>query len=502
MAETTGYDYDIFISYAHNDNSILSGDKGWVTEFHGLLSNWLVRQRGLKDLKIWFDESSLDGNTTVNDAIKSSIEKSALFFVIHSRNYYKSQYCNQELDWFLDHNQRYVNGIQVGNESRLFNIQIQNLHFETWPEKLTGTSGFVLHDANQRDDLGFPTSSKNNARLFDRQMRKVVESTSKIIETLKQLTPTPLVNVAPETDAGTPNIFIANVPDSLKSFRNQLINEVGDKATILDSLPPPFETHEHDKQLSAALNQASLSIHLLDQFSGTQIIGASDGCTFPKVQADTARGREQRSLIWVPDSLMADDIEEADQASWLNELENGQRKSSGFHFVRSTRQAFIDQVNQVIDELAEEPQGPRQLSRFLIDTHQKDQRHAYRLADILADRGIDVDFNKESSDPIKSLENFEDAVREVQHLIIMFGEVAPQWVGGRIRTAVKIIADQLQKGDSVLDAIWVFMLPNCPGEQSLPKVPAFFKINCLDNSAQHSIDDNVIQRLLNSQGGQ
>lgn len=501
MAQTPGYEYDIFISYAHDDNYPLgAGDNGWVTQFHELLSNWLTRQRGLKDLKIWFDKTHLGGNTRFDDAIKRGIESSALFFVIHSRNYQNSPYCNQELDWFLDHNQRYLNGIRVGDESRLFNIQIQNLHYGQWSEKLAGTSGFVMHDAKNAESLGFPITTDD--KLFSKQMHGVIESTEKTLLALAKHSPKPgPENPAPKEDNNTPKVFIANVPDSLKSFRKQLINEIGSKATILSDLPPPFPYAEHERQLQTVLEQSSLSIHLLDQFGGMEIIDATDGSTYPQVQADTARKRNQRSLIWVPETLNTDDIEEPEQAIWLNDIENSQRESTGFHFVRSTRQAFIDQVNQVLDELLRQEVTEEEPSRFLIDTHQKDQRHAYRLADVLADRGIDVDFNKESSDPVKSLESFEQAVREVKHLIIMFGQVAPQWVGGRIRTAVKVFAEQMQHTDPILEGMWVYMLPSCPGKKALPKVPQLIKLTCLDNSQHDAIDENVIQELLNKPMG-
>lgn len=346
----------------------------------------------------------------------------------------------------------------------MFNVQIQNLHYEHWSEKLAGTSGFVMHDAKNTEDLGFPISTDDKS--FNKQMRGVIESTEKTLLALAKHSTKPKERPDLEEDNNAPKIFIANVPDSLKSFRKQLVNEIGNKATILDDLPPPFPQAEHEKQLQASLEQSSLSIHLLDQFGGMEIIDATDGSTYPQVQADTARKRNKRSLIWIPETLNTDDIEEPEQAIWLNDIENGQRESTGFHFVRSTRQAFIDQVNQVLDELLGQQVTEEELSRFLIDTHQKDQRHAYRLADVLADRGIDVDFNKESSDPVKSLESFEQAVREVKHLIIMFGQVAPQWVGGRIRTAVKVFAEQMQHTDPILEGMWVYMLPSCPGEKS------------------------------------
>ena len=48
MSEVDGFDFDIFISYSHDDNYPLTGDLGWVDQFHDVLENWLHRRRGLK----------------------------------------------------------------------------------------------------------------------------------------------------------------------------------------------------------------------------------------------------------------------------------------------------------------------------------------------------------------------------------------------------------------------------------------------------------------------
>ena len=498
MAQTSGYDYDIFISYAHDDNTKLSGNNGWVTQFHELLYNWLKKLRGKKKLKIWFDENNLGGNTYFDDAIKKGVEKSALFFVIHSQNYHHSTYCNQEFDWFIQYNQRFRNGIKVGDNSRLFNIQIQNIHYDQWPEKFSGTSGFVLHDSCS-DGPGIPTSPSHNGQLFDRQMRKVVDAAGEVLDAISLQASIYNNHISPE-DQIIPKVFIANVPDSLKAFRNQLVSEIGDKAEVLDQLPPPFEMVKHQEALGKLLNQASLSIHLLDQFSGTEIIGALDGKTFPRVQAETALQGAQRSLVWIPDTLVDSNIEETEQASWLNKLEIDDGRSRCFSFVRSSRQTFVGQVNQLIDEITEKSISDTPLSRLLIDTHYKDQRHAYRLADILADRGIDVDFNKESVNPIKSLENFENIVREVEHLIIMFGRVSPKWVSGRIRTAARTVVNEQDDVETKLENISVFMLPSCPGKKTIIKVPKVFKLNYLDNSNNDQIEKSVVEALLNAKG--
>ncbi|MEZ5449808.1 MAG: hypothetical protein R3E89_12825 [Thiolinea sp.] len=79
---------------------------------------------------------------------------------------------------------------------------------------------------------------------------------------------------------------------------------------------------------------------------------------------------------------------------------------------------------------------------------------------MLARHRFEVEFNQESSDPVRSLENFERNVRQTHHLVIVFGHVAPQWVKGRIQTAIKIASTEL---DGLLKGIWVFSLPHCNG---------------------------------------
>ena len=55
MGQIAGYDYDLFISYSHNDNEPLSGHR-WVDEFHEALQNWLVKRRSYDKLSIWRDD--------------------------------------------------------------------------------------------------------------------------------------------------------------------------------------------------------------------------------------------------------------------------------------------------------------------------------------------------------------------------------------------------------------------------------------------------------------
>jgi hypothetical protein len=493
MAYTDGYDYDIFISYSHDDDTAPEGRTGWVTEFHDYLSHWLIKKRHLKGMKIWIDDE-LSGNTLFDRAIEDRISRSALFFVLHSNNYQSSDYCRRELDWFFQHNKRRPEGLMVGDESRLFNILINNIPYTDWPEALSEaggpTSGFVLHDAEGEGEFGYPTSMDDSR--FDRQLRKLVEAIARTLDAFPRKAQT-----APSAEVQTSGIslFLADVHDTLRPFRKRLIAEIGDKARILDALPPPYPSAEHDRQLEATLQQANLSIHLLDQWPG-RVVDDLEEQTYPRLQAESATRHQTPSLIWVPESLAEEEIEDEQQTAWLGRMEQGELGDTNFQFIRSGRQALIDQVLQTLPSLQQKSDDGVPVS-FLIDTHQKDQRYAFKLADLLSEKGVEVEFNKESRDPVKSLTDFEQAVRQVQNLVIMFGKVAPAWLKGRMQTTVKVIADQLQKNNPIPHKLWIVLLPGCPGHDAVPRIP-LLRVDLLDNTRADGIAPDLLRQLLDA----
>ena len=77
MSEAPGYDYDIFISYAHVDNEpILAAQQGWVDALIRLLSIDLTMKIGRREaFSIWFDEQQLRGNHEINGHISEQVRR-------------------------------------------------------------------------------------------------------------------------------------------------------------------------------------------------------------------------------------------------------------------------------------------------------------------------------------------------------------------------------------------------------------------------------------------
>ena len=102
MGIVSGFEYDLFVSYAHANNQDVSDkQRGWVTELHDELSKALWQEMRAKP-EIWRDEGGLDGKQ-VHGAIREAVESSAVFLAVVSRSYLDSEYCcDKELRSFVE----------------------------------------------------------------------------------------------------------------------------------------------------------------------------------------------------------------------------------------------------------------------------------------------------------------------------------------------------------------------------------------------------------------
>jgi hypothetical protein len=258
----------------------------------------------------------------------------------------------------------------------------------------------------------------------------------------------------------------------------------------------PYEIDGYSDKITETLTQAQLSIHLFDQFTGRSVDDWRAGVCLRK-QFELAFENRVPQLIWVPDILEISEIGDKNHAAFLDVLENGIRENNNYEFVRSSFQRLSELILQTIRKLKGRRESAAESHVYLIDTHQKDQQVAYRLAGILADKGRDVDFNKESRDSVENVNIFEESVNQVRHLIIVFGKVGSRWVDGRIKKCLKSYIKRFECGTPTqLEKIWIYLMPDSKHKNQLPRLPRLIPIEILDNTHSDEIDPNVISALL------
>ena len=499
MAYTQGFDYDIFISFSHLDNQTLPGasdsDGGWIEQFRNQLETWLT-SRGFAGLKVWWDIERLGGNTDFDQRIKDDLGRTALFFVIHSRNYRDSVYCEKEMDWFVEQAKSHSLGLTVDGNRRLFNILINNIPYTEWTntghwtDPLKGTTGFPCHNAEKREDFGDPLRPKAESQRFTDALRAIIDSATTTLKAFPKEAP----QVHPPADSDRPILFIADVADTQAKLRRRLIKEIGDRARILDTIPPPYPEAEHDAALDNVLQQADLTIHLLCASPGREMDDAE--VSYPHRQADVAAAAEPLTLLWLPDTVALEMIEDDEHKAWLRSFETGARADQRYQFQRGSRERLIsdllDRIERLSKARAQPDTGPRGI---LIDPHRQDQSYGFELAAGLTrdHPELNIRITSDADKPADSWSGFDNLVAQTQDLVVLFGRVDPGWVKGRVEHAFKVAATQ---AETTLESIWVLLLPDCHEETVLRRLPKFIRVEILDNRNASHIAEETLHRLL------
>ncbi|MBL7871688.1 MAG: hypothetical protein JNM78_08775 [Cyclobacteriaceae bacterium] len=328
-----GYQYDIFISYRHNDNKY----DGWVTEFVEKLSQEL--NATVKDkLTIFFDKNPKEGlqethhvDQSINDKIKALI-----FIPIVSQTYcditsfaWKYEFKvfkNESENDTLGQTIRLVNGNYA---SRILPIRIHDIDVEDVKLLESEMSGalrsidFIYRDAGVNrplrpvdDDL-----AGSGGILYRNQINKLANAVKEIVQGIKQLErgeikappahdltarqiiPTTFSTSLPSSikvqviDRQRPTIYLAWTSSDLKEQREEMaiiLQKAG--FNVLPSIDCPADDADFRKRVSEEVRKCTCSLHILGNEFGRRFEIESD-ISFPQFQLD-----EVKKLVESPTS--------------------------------------------------------------------------------------------------------------------------------------------------------------------------------------------------------
>ncbi len=446
MAFLPEFETDIFISYARVDNKTATDGEGWVALFIKHLQTELDKLHGrMGEVKLWWDPT-LDDNQLFDVKIQNQINSSAIFLALTSNGYLRSEYCRKEIRWFREQAEQ-NHGLKIGDRLRVVNVMLNNIPPKDWPDEFQGAIGSKFHDAEREDELGQPPLPGET--LFREKLRKLSESIFRTLKEFQKIAEAPAPKPEPEDSFV---VFLADVADSLQNRRDLVANELRQQGVrLLDFLPPPHEAAAHDAKLKTEIARADLAVHLLNEWGGRRMDG-KPSITYPQQQVELGLQHAKSQLIWVPQSLnkaAIEKLEDATQRDLLARLEDGNREQSRYRFLRESPSAIArevinqleEQKRQQLEEL-ERQKSKAQTESYsaLIDTHLKDQLHAWELGRALTENKITPLINPPVDDPALSLKLLEDRLRQVSRLIILFGEVTEDWVRARLGEALSVAA--------------------------------------------------------------
>lgn len=251
--------YDVFISYAHVDNKVSKG-KGWVTLLHDALKIRLDMLLG-EESKIWRDEE-LQGSDKLTDRIKEALERTNVLISVLTPRYTKSEWCNNELQYFLQTN---INEKKLENFHKFNVCKVIKTPVDDEPQAM-----------KQLDLLGFPFVKADTTppkELFpgwgEEADQEAIKKINDLAYEIKILLKIIKESSGDDQTQSKGSVYLADTSQDVLENRNEIRRELEAQGyTVLPRGDLPRSFSEIQDQVQCHLSQSICSIHLIGKCYG------------------------------------------------------------------------------------------------------------------------------------------------------------------------------------------------------------------------------------------
>ncbi len=454
MAYVTGFEQDIFISYAQVDNT--PSDRNgreirWVSYLKDQLQKRVDQKLGrIGATGIWMDLEDLAGNESVTSAIDSAIHKTAALVVVLSDGYLSSMWCQKEIRAFVE---------SAGAQGRLFVVHLADIALEKRPEGIRDLIGFNFFDREVQAELD-PFGTE-----YSRELLKLREKLAGKLTEMKQ---TPVSGVSKRAVSQTvaavpaaPAIYLAEGTPDLDDTRDALatfVEKLGYR--VLPAKVYPRGAEEFTEMLETDLAQAKLFVQLLGSFGTRRTEDVPEGYEGLQLARAQAAG--------IP-TIRAYEREAVDVKTIKNEAHRAFVGASDV--MAQDLEEFKAAIKAKLEELAlreAKPAAPETGDNpVLIHVLGGDLAAAFQIRDRLASQNMAYEIVDET-EPLEELAK----IRDYSGLVLVYGEKSEgKWIKQKMRTFMDL---RLSK-QPVEPACVLYFAPPEKRNQMLASPPPFFR---------------------------
>lgn len=428
MAYVPQYTHDVFVSYAHADDTIDASGQGWVAQFVACLEAAL-RQRlgGTGELQVFFDDRQLQANQQL-DELLAAARGSAVFLAIASRSYAQRPWTQRELGAFSG---------STGDLHRLFAVECLPLdEGDVYPAPLQEQKRIEFWQVHApHSQTAVPLSPSLDSVQFHRRIHDVAEqirkqlmllrvASGKAPPTLGALNQAVILPARPAC-----KVMLAQVTDDLEDQRDQLrsyLEQYG--AEVL-----PVDAYLQDgvrfrEALDANLQQSGLFVQLLGAYAGRSPPDLPEGYT--RAQLASAQARKIDIMQWRPPDLDLNAIANASQRELL----------SGPHVAATGFEAFKAEVlrraTRPSPSAGQQPQG----SLVFVNADRDDLDIAKQIQREFQNHSFPVALPALDGAAEDVRTDLEENLLQCDALVLVYGRTSPLWVRGQLRLYNKLKA--------------------------------------------------------------
>lgn len=299
MSYLPSFEYDVFISYTHTDNEIVTGERGWIDAFHHVLERRLPIALGV-EAKVWRDPK-VRRNEHINDSLPRRVREAAVLISVLSPLYLNSEWCLKEVKVFRD-NAEASGGLKIGDRSRIMKV----FKYPVDNRELIPSLGDVMgHDLYRVDEKGIPheldPDIDKKARLeFVTKLTEIAYEVRELLNEFKE----PAGKAAIERPEPR-TVYLAETTWDIREERELVRRELRQRGFRVFPDGPLVHTPEFRDQVREQLRQSEVSIHLVGSHYG--IVPERETSSVVPIQYALARerigqGRFTR-IVWIPEEV-------------------------------------------------------------------------------------------------------------------------------------------------------------------------------------------------------
>jgi hypothetical protein len=398
MAYVPGFQYDIFVSYAHGDDRI------WINGILDRLRPALKRLLGI-EAEIWLDEDHLRKSRDFQADIPNSVKESAVFVLFTSPTYIRSQYCVEEecaaFQETIPARRKRFSSAEFASDLFALRCPIlpveNNEHWELFP----GLSDIPFCDAGGTYPVG--------ATLFENSLRLLLSEITNILKRMRNdSTPVFLYPFDPGPELADARKLLAAelAAQSYRILPDRLVN------------------------LPGQLREASLSVFLL---------GANHDETTQKL-TEVAAQQDKPWIVWSsPAAEQGDDIFQLGLCRHLEQLESPKKR-----FLSATISAakVKEEVFAVLRPDARVVLASESKPRVYLIWNSRDRLEKGHAGQIILAYYNEFHFEYSDNDP--TLHN--QRLAQSDAVLLIWGNADETWCSSEFEQMVRMSRHALAKG--------------------------------------------------------
>ena len=429
MSIASGFAHDLFISYAHADDTPSGGrTAGFVSQFVTDLMAEVERKLG-GALDIWWDHHDLAGNMPVSPEIVEAASQAAGIVVLVSPAYLRSEWCRRERSTFL---QALRARARTG---AVFIVSIENLAREKLPEEFQDLVGYPFWQQLDDDRTTRPlrVDFETERQTYYDRLCKLVQNVADHLDALAARAPEKpdaTDKIERVVDADAPRVVLAEVTDDLVHQREDVRSYLEQLGFVV--LPKRRYSRDdlalHRTQLREDLEQARLFVQLLGPLAGDRSDEPRGMAWLRWSVADTVLSHDA-IIQWRDPQLAIDTVADADAQALLR--------------LPTVRSCGLAELKRAIAETLQKPArtvaAPVPKCVF-VNAEGADRAFADQVSAWLADHGYIVLDPPNASDPAEWRESWENNLTHCQSLMLIYGQTKPGWITQQVLQSMKVNA--------------------------------------------------------------